>query len=168
MRRLGAFLLCLGLAAPALADARTTPPTAPAEETSVPWYRWLFLGERAKPATAKPAVANKDVEKGPVSSAASPGKDPAVRTMAEEHRLFLERLKAIDKIRRIANEQGDDELLKKTYDLEAQAEEVFKQRTAKLAAERDDKAILERGRDDRPATADRSTPPRRNTRGDRR
>jgi len=168
MRRLGALLLCLGLATPALADTRTTPVTAPAEETSVPWYRWLFLGERAKPAPAKPTVANKDVEKGPATPVSSAAKDPAVRTMAEEHRVFLERLKAIDKIRGIANDQGNEELLKKTYDLEAQAEEVYKQRTAKLAAERDDKAILERGRDDRPATADRSTPPRRNIRGDRR
>jgi hypothetical protein len=168
MRRLGALLLCLGLTTPALADTRTTPPTQAAEETSVPWYRWLFLGERAKPVPAKPAVASSDAEKIASKPAAGPANDPAVRTMAEEHRLFLERLKAIDRIRHIANEQGDEELLKKTYDLEAQAEEVFKQRTAKTLADRDDRAILERGRDDRPATADRSGPPRRNTRGDRR
>jgi hypothetical protein len=168
MRRLGAILLCLGLATPVLAAPSATPPTQPAEETSVPWYRWLFLGERSKPAPAKPAVASRDAEKNPAGTGASPAQDPAVRTMSEEHRVFLERLKAIDKIRRIANEQGDEELLKKTYDLEAQAEEVFKQRTARTIADRDDRAILERGRDDRPATASRSAPPRRNTRGDNR
>jgi hypothetical protein len=168
MRRLGALLLCLGLATPVLAAPSATPPTPPAEETSVPWYRWLFLGERSKPIPAKPAVVSKEADKPPVKPAAGPTKDPDTRTMAEEHRLFLERLKAIDKIRRIANEQGDEELLKKTYDLEAQAEEVFKQRTAKKPTDRDDRAILERGRDDRPASASRSAPPRRNTRGDNR
>jgi len=166
MRRLGAILLSLGLAAPVFGDTEkpsTSPSPSPTEQTSVPWYRWLFLGERSKPATPKPAIV-KDSEK----PAATPAIDPGIRSVAEERRLFLERLKAIDKIRQIANEQGNEELLQKTYDLEAQAEEVYRQRTAKAPADRDDRAILERGRDDRPATADRSAPPRRNSRGNNR
>jgi pyruvate/2-oxoglutarate dehydrogenase complex dihydrolipoamide acyltransferase (E2) component len=161
MRRLGALLLCLGLTAPALA---ADPP--PAEVTSVPWYRWLFLGERAKPAPAKPAAAKETVRGGPATPTAAPVRDPAARTLADEHRIFLERLKSIDKIRKIANEQGDEELLKKTYDLEEQAEEVFKQRTAQLKRTESDRASLERGRDDRPATAERPAPRRRTTRGE--
>jgi hypothetical protein len=162
MRRLGAFILCFGLSAPAFADTGETPP---AEETSVPWYRWLFLGERPKkPAPPKPAALAGDTPKN-ANKTVVPPKEAAARSLAEEHRVFLERLKAIDKIRKLAHEQGDEELLKKTYDLEEQAEEVFKQRTAKLPNPADDRAILERGRDDRPATADRSNPRHRNTRG---
>jgi hypothetical protein len=161
MRRLGVLLLCLGISATAVA---ASPDALPAEETSVPWYRWLFLGERSKPAPKPPAVA-KDAPKTAAKNAAVPAKGAAARTLAEEHRVFLERLKAIDKIRKLAHEQGDEVLLKKTYDLEEQAEEVFKQRTAKLPNPADDRAILERGRDDRPATADRSNPRPRNTRG---
>jgi hypothetical protein len=161
MRRLGALILCLGISATAVA---ASPEAPPAEETSVPWYRWLFLGERSKPVSKPPAVA-KDAPKSAPKNAAVPATETAARTLAEEHRVFLERLKAIDKIRKLAHEQGNEELLKKTYDLEDQAEEVFKQRTAKMPNPADDRAILERGRDDRPATADRSNPRQRNTRG---
>jgi hypothetical protein len=161
MRRLGALILCLGLSATAIA---APPDQPPAEETSVPWYRWLFLGERPKkPAPPKPEALASDTPKN--ANKTVPAKEAAARSLAEEHRVFLERLKAIDKIRKLAHEQGDEELLKKTYDLEDQAEEVFKQRTAKLPNPADDRAILERGRDDRPATADRSHPRQRNTRG---
>src|SRR5206468_1672425 len=144
MRRLGAICLCLGLAAPALA---ADPP--PAENASVPWYRWLFLGERAKPAQATPQAAAKD--KPPAARpAATASKDAAVRSLAEDQRVYLERLQAISKIRQIADELRDEELLKRADDLEAQAEEIFKQRTALLPGVgdgRDDRALLERGRD---------------------
>jgi hypothetical protein len=165
MRRLGALLLCLGLTTPVFAGTGESPP---AEETSVPWYRWLFLGERSKPAAAKPTTTAKENPKTPAKNAAAPVKEPPAPTLADEQRVFLERLKAIDKIRKIANELGDEELLKKTYDLEEQAEAVFMQRSARLSDRGDDRAVLERGRDDRPATADRSAPRRPNTRGDKR
>jgi hypothetical protein len=165
MRRLGAICLCLGLSAPALA---ADPP--PAEEPSIPWYRWLFLGERAKPAPAKPQPQTASKDKPPAGKpAAATAKEAAIRTLAEEQRVYLERLQAISKIRQIANDQRDEELLKRADDLEAQAEEVFKQRTALLPGAgdgRDDRALLERGRDDRPATAERPGPRRRPTRGD--
>jgi len=163
MRRLGAICLCLGLTAPALA---ADPP--PAEEPSVPWYRWLFLGERAKPAPAKPQPGAKD--RPPAGKpAATAAREAAVRSLADEQRVYLERLKAISRIRQIADEARDEELLKRADDLEAQAEEIFKQRTALLpgvGSGRDDRALLERGRDDRPATAERPAPRRRSTRGD--
>ena len=163
MRRLGALILCLGLSTTAFAAPADEPP---AEETSVPWYRWLFLGERPKKlAPPKPAAVASDTPTNANKTAAVPAREAAARSLAEEHRVFLERLKAIDKIRKLAHEQGDEELLKKTYDLEDQAEEVFKQRTAKLPNPADDRAILERGRDDRPATADRSNSRQRNSRG---
>jgi hypothetical protein len=158
MRRLGALCLVLGLTAPALAAE------PPAEETSVPWYRWLFLGERAKPAPARPPAA----AKAKAAAAESP-KQAAAKGVAEEQRVFLERLRAIDRIKQIAHDLGDEELIRKATDLEAQAEEVFKQRTALLpnvGDGRDDRARLERGRDDRPATASRPAPRRRPTRGD--
>jgi hypothetical protein len=161
MRRLGAICLCLGLAAPAFAE----PPAA--EEASVPWYRWLFLGERAKPAAARTQTVSKDK---PTTGRPAPApKEAAARTLAEEQRVYLERLGAITKIRQAAFDQRDDELLKRADDLEAQAEEIFKQRTALLPGAgdgRDDRALLERGRDDRPATAERPAPRRRPARGD--
>ena len=165
MRRLGALLLCLGLITPAFAASDEPPP---AEEKSVPWYRWLWLGERSKPSTTKATAAAKENPKTPAKTVAAPVKQPPAPTLADEQRVFLERLKAIDKIRKIANELGDEELLKKTYDLEEQAEAVFMQRIARLSDRGDDRAVLERGRDDRPATADRSAPRRPNTRGDKR
>ena len=157
MRRLGALILVLGLTAPALAVE------PPAEESSVPWYRWLFLGERAKPVAARPPAVAKDRP-----PAGSP-KQAAARAVAEEQRVFFERLRAIDRIKQLAHDLGDEELIRKAADLEAQAEEVFKQRTALLPTGGDgpdDRARLERGRDDRPATASRPAPRRRPTRGD--
>jgi hypothetical protein len=157
MRRLGAILLCLGLTSPLLAGPGEAPPAD--DPPSVPWYRWLFLGERAKPVPPKPAVVNKAPANTPLP------KESAGRTLAEEQRVFLERLNAISQIKRVALEQGDEEMLKKAEDLEQQVEEVFKQRTARLPAGGDDRAALERGRDDRPATAARPAPRRPATRG---
>lgn len=152
MRRLGALCLVFGLAAPAFAD------DPPAEEsTSVPWYRWLFLGERSKPTAQRPANAPKDSPPVRASSAAS-SKEAIAKKMAEEQKVFFERLQAITRIKQVALEQGDEEMLKKAEELEAQAEELYKLRTAKLPGvdeTKSDRAALERGRDSRPATAQR-------------
>jgi hypothetical protein len=156
MRRLGAICLCLGLTAPALADDSPA-----AEEPSIPWYRWLFLGERPKPTPVKPYPAVKD-------RTPAPSREAVARTLADEQRVFLERLQAIDKIKKIAHDQRDEDLLQRAAALEAQAEEIFKQRTAllpRVTDGRDDRALLERGRDDRPATAERPGPRRRPIRG---
>jgi hypothetical protein len=156
MRRLGALCLCLGLAAPALA---ADPP--PAEEPSVPWYRWLFLGERApKQPPPKPEAPAARPPAPPKESA----KESAARQLENEQRVYLQRLQAISKIRQVALEQNDEGTLKRADELEQQAEDVYKQRTARLmgVVEKDDRATLEKGRDNRPATADRS---RRRTTG---
>jgi hypothetical protein len=150
MRRLGAICLAFGLAAPALA----ADPPAAEESTSVPWYRWLFLGERSKPAD-KP-VAKESTPPRPASAASS--REAIAKKMADEQKIYLDRLSAIDKIKRIALEQGDEETLKKAEDLEAQAAELYQLRTAKLPSVdelKSDRAALERGRDTRPATAQR-------------
>jgi hypothetical protein len=154
MRRLGALCLLLGLSAPAFADDKP-----PAEEQSIPWYRWLFLGERAKPAPKPDPAAAKDKAPATSASANIPSRDSVAKMWADEQNVYMERLKAITKIRTLANEQGDEELLKKADDLEAQAEELYKLRTAKLPvpAAKDDRASLERNKDDRPATAQRPT-----------
>jgi len=157
MRRLGATILLLGLSAPALA----ADPPASEEPPSVPWYRWLFLGERAKPVPPKPAIVNK----APAAPPAAAGKDTAARTLAEERSVFLERLKAISRIKEIALDQGDEEMLRRAEELEEQAEEVFRQRTVRLQGAGDDRAALERARNDRPATAARTAPRRPATRG---
>ena len=78
--------------------------------------------------------------------------------MAAEQKVFFERLQAINKIKQIALEQGDEEMLKKAEDLEAQAEEIYRLRTAKLPSVdeiKSDRDALERSRDRRPATAQR-------------
>jgi hypothetical protein len=56
--------------------------------------------------------------------------------------------------------------MRKADDLEQQADDNYKLRTAKLPTLDDDRAKLERGRDDGPATAARPTQKRRSTRGD--
>jgi hypothetical protein len=164
MRRLGAICLALGLAAPALA---ADPPAA--EDTSVPWYRWLFLGERSKPTptTPPPPVAGATRPTQP-AQAAPVTKEALARMVAEEQRIYLERLRAISRIRELANELNDETLMRKADELEVQAEELYRLRTAKLPGlgeNRDDRAALERGRDSRPATAERPASRRPSTRG---
>jgi hypothetical protein len=152
MRRLGALILILGLTAPAVA---ADPPAE--EQTSVPWYRWLFLGERPKPVPAKPAVAAK-------AAPTKPSRDDITRALAEERKVYLQRLDAVSKLRQVAEERGDEDLRQKADDLEKQADEVFQLRTARLqAAGMDDRAALEKGRDAGGASADAAK--RRNTRG---
>jgi hypothetical protein len=145
MRRLGALLLVFGLAAPAFAED-----PAAEESTSVPWYRWLFLGERSKPV---PAAA-----RGTTTTPGTPAmsREALAKKWADEQKIYLERLSAISQIKRVALEQGDEGMLKKAEELEAQAEELYKLRTAKLPSVDElkaDRAALERGRDTRPATA---------------
>ncbi|HEX3149070.1 MAG TPA: hypothetical protein VHR66_13395 [Gemmataceae bacterium] len=166
MRRFGTFCLLFALAAPAFATPVPPAEEPPAEEQSIPWYRWLFLGERAKPkkpetTAAKPTTTR---EKPP----APPTKEALAKTLADEQKVYLQRLDAITKIRSIAADQNDEAMLQKADELEKQATEIYNQRTARLmaAGERaDDRAALERGKDDRPATADRSNPRRRTTGG---
>ena len=163
MRRLGILCLFLGLTAPAFA----ADPPASEETPSVPWYRWLFLGERAKAEPPKPEVEKPVAAARPkVPVTTAPSKESIVRTMADEQRVYLERLQAITRIRQIALELNDEQLLRRADELEQKAEDNFKMRTAKLPTLDDDRAALERGRDDRPATAARPTQKRRSTRGD--
>ncbi len=148
MRRLGAFCLVLGLTAPTFA---ADPPAE--ESTSIPWYRWLFLGERSKPAAQKPAVVARD---GTPGAAAPLSKETVAKMLAEEQKVFFDRLQAITKIKQIALDQGDEEMMQKAQELEAKAEEIYRLRTAKLPNVdelKSDRAALERGRDNRPATA---------------
>jgi hypothetical protein len=155
MRRLGALILLLGLSAPAVA---ADPPAE--EQPSVPWYRWLFLGERPKPAPAPTVGAARPAAAKP----AAPSKEDVTRALDQEQKVYVQRLAAVSKLRQIAEDRGDDELIKKADDLERQADEVFRQRTARLqAAGIDDRAALERGRDAGGASADAAK--RRNPRG---
>jgi hypothetical protein len=152
MRHLGAYILLLGLAVPAVAaDA----PEPPKEEQSIPWYRWLFLGERAKP-TPPPA---------PVVKVAPPSREALMKMLANESDVYVKRLEAISKIKLLADERGDTVMLKKAEEMERQAEEIFQQRATKIREMGldDDRKNLERSTDDRPATAER--PVRRPTRG---
>ena len=167
MRRLGALCLCLGLTAPALA----VDPPAQEDPPSVPWYRWLFLGERAPTPAAQPRPPATPVARErpamPTPAAREASREAAAKQFDREMQVHLQRLQAISRIRAVAVEQNDEAMLKRADDLEQQATEIFNQRTAKLMslAERDDRAALERGRDDRPAPADRTPPRRRSTGG---
>ena len=153
MRRYGAFILLLVLAAPAI--AAEPPPTD--ESPSIPWYRRVFLGERTKPAPPKP----------PVTAAKPPSRESIARSLAEENKLYTQRLLAISKIRQMADEQGDEAMLKKADELEDRAAKVYADRTAKLSSA-EDKAALERGRESAPGTAERPATRRRTPRGDER
>ena len=163
MRRLGAYTLLFGLVAlPAFAgsgdNASEKPATAQPQMTSVPWYRYVFLGERTKPIPVKPA---KDAPK-PLT------KDQVVRTLQEEQKVYLQRLSAISRIRQVAVDTGDKEMMKKANDLEKQAEEVYAQRTAALpgVGSLDDRDSLEAMPAQKGATADRSK--RKMNKGDER
>jgi hypothetical protein len=166
MRRLGALCLCLGLTAPAFAG--TGDPPAAEETPSIPWYRWLFLGERSPSTPPKPPAnaASRD-KPSPTAASRESAKEEAAKQLDQEQRVYLQRLQAISKIREIALEQNDEKTLKRADDLEQQAEDVYKQRTARLMGmvEKDDRATLERGRDDQSATADRSSTKRRTSGG---
>ena len=154
MRRLGIMCLFLGLTAPAIA----ADPPASEETPSIPWYRWLFLGERAKPEAPNPEAEKPTAAARPKTPAASAStKEAIVRTMADEQKVYFERLQAITRIRQIAHDRNDEQLMRKADDLEQQAEDNFKMRTARLPTLDDDRAKLERGRDDGPATAARPT-----------
>ena len=90
--------------------------------------------------------------------------DDVARALDQERKVYLQRLDAVSRLRRVADEQGDEDLRKKADDLEKQADEVFQLRTARLqAAGMDDRASLERGRDAGGASADATK--RRTTRG---
>lgn len=154
MRRIGALLIALAYVAPAMT---AEPPAEPTEAPSIPWYRWVFLGERPKPMPAKPVVANK----APAVPAKN-AKEEATRTLEHEQKIYLQRLAAVSRIRQIATDRGDDEMLKKADELEKQADEVFRQRTALLPGG-NDRARLERDRDEGAPTADATR--RRPTRG---
>src|SRR5438552_3738234 len=116
MRRLGALCLAFGLAVPAFA---ADPPDKPAEDSSVPWYRWLFLGERSKPATDKPANTARGTPATPPAGASA--RESVAKKWADEQKIFFDRLQTITKIKQIALEQGDEGMLKKAEELEAQA-----------------------------------------------
>ena len=156
MRQLGALILFVGLASPAWSA------DPPVEQSSVPWYRWVFLGERSKPVPAKSAASAK-----PVSGTSAPSPDPkaqVARTLELEQEVYLKRLQAISRIRQIAVDRGDDEMVRNADALERDAEDVYNQRTAHLLSKTgDDRSALERGRDDGAKTADAAR--RRNTRG---
>lgn len=174
MRRLGALFLSLGLVGPALAaDPPTPADRPPADEPN--WFRRWFLGERPRadappatsPAQARPTNPATPPAGRPTANPvpAAPSREQVARMLAEEQRIYLDRLQAISKIKRVADERGDDDLMRRAEDLEAQAEELFKQRSARLPKPaddmKDDRAALERGRDGRPATAQRPPADRR-------
>jgi type IV secretory pathway VirB10-like protein len=165
MRRLGAFLLVLGLASVSMPAANAADPAPEPQMTSVPWYRYVFLGERSKPIPPKPL--SKDEAK---AAAPKPMTREAVaRALQEEQRVYLQRLAAISKIRQIAEDTNDKTMLRKADELERQAEEVYQQRTAKLpgVGPLDDRELLESSRDDKAATAEK-TQRRRPMPGDKR
>ena len=165
MRRLGTFCLLFAVTAPAFAGTGEQPP---AEEQSIPWYRWLFLGERAKPAKPQPTPAVAAPTTARDKPPALPSKEALAKTLADEQKVYLQRTTAIDKIKQVAHDQGDDVMLQKAEELQRQADDIYQQRTARLmstAQQQDDRAALERGRDDRPATAERTAPRRRTTGG---
>jgi hypothetical protein len=168
MRRLGTLCLLFGLAAPALAVDE--PP--PAEEPSIPWYRWLFLGERSKPTPPRTEPASAPAPATPAARdrapAGPPSKEAAARTLEQEKAVYIQRLLAITRIRELAVEQNDEPMLQRAEEMEQQATDIYNQRTARLTAKGtapDDRAALERGRDDRPAAAQRPAPRRRTTTG---
>lgn len=141
MRQFGAILLLLTLGMPALA-------AEPTASNDIPWYRWLFLGERAKPAPKSAA---------PVKPAA-PTREALARTYEQEKEVYLQRLASISKLRQLADERNDSAMMKKADELEANAQKLFDERTAALKSDSmaADRASLERKpSNDKQATAER-------------
>jgi hypothetical protein len=109
-----ALLALLFAAAPALADD----PAATDPTYQAPWYkRWFGIGpDMPKPPPPKKTNTNQEAR--------------AKRALAEAN--YMRRLAVIDELKRIANEAGNDELMKKAENLERKAFELYTQQTAGL------------------------------------
>jgi hypothetical protein len=121
MKRLaiGAALLALGLAA---GSARADDKSATVSTKEAPWYkRWFGIGP-------EPIVAPPPKKRDPAAEAAS------IRAAAEAD--LNRRVAVCDQLRQIAFENGDSRLNDRALELEQQAWEIYRRRTAQLPCNR--------------------------------
>ncbi len=141
----GAAILALGVVGPLCADDMPQSPNV-----GVPWYtRWFGIG------TPPPRPAPPPRRRDPAAESAR------VRAQAEAD--LLRQLKVCDQLREVAMQTNNADLLSKVDDLERQATELYKQRTAYLPCSKlmptQSESELDRQLDATSSPADRLTTP---------
>ena len=126
MRRVGAWgvaaalIAGLGVAAVMADDADSDAKTTPAK--SGWWSSWL--GEKPKPkvkTTKKPINEERPLPR-PV--------EPAGAEQQREMNAVLRRMEVCDRLRTVALQTGNDELMRQAEELEARAQEIYRRHTA--------------------------------------
>src|SRR6185437_17020064 len=131
MRRVGAWgmatalMVGLGMAAAAAAEPDSDVLTSPAK--SGWWSSWF--GEKPKP---KHKVEKKTIAEEPPALP-----NPAEMGVVEQKRQMnavLRRMEVCDRLRMVALQSGNEDLMRQADELEARAREVYRQQTAHLPA----------------------------------
>jgi hypothetical protein len=129
MRRVGAWgmatalMVGLGMAAAAAAEPDSDVLTSPAK--SGWWSSWF--GEKPKP---KHKVEKKTIAEEPPALP-----NPAEMGVVEQKRQMnavLRRMEVCDRLRMVALQSGNEELMRQADELESRAKEVYRQQTAQL------------------------------------
>jgi hypothetical protein len=116
----------------------------PADESpSPPWYKRMF-GSKPKPADNKPETPAADK---------APTRDDVKRSLDQEQKVYLQRLEFCSRLRQIAAQTNDDELLRKADNLEQQATDVYLKRTQTLPAILQDVKVAEAALDQKRESA---------------
>jgi hypothetical protein len=144
MRKLAAWgltatlVMGLGAAVTAAAEEETEGGnTKPAANTSTfrwsPWVVKAFRLEEKKVPAKKPSPKpEKSAAKKPAASKPAPVVDEAAAERAREEAILMRRLAACDKLKEIAIQRNDKELLRRADEMDERARTAYAQRTAYL------------------------------------
>ncbi|MCE9531255.1 MAG: hypothetical protein K8T89_09060 [Planctomycetes bacterium] len=125
MRRISAIGAVAVLLLAEIGSAFAADPKPAGETPATPWYKRIF-------GSSKPIPTEKSV---PV---AAPTRQEIARSLEQEQKVYMERLQFCTKLRQIATETNDVELLRKADFLEQSATDVFMKRTSTLPSLLDD------------------------------
>jgi hypothetical protein len=124
MGRFSAVAALLLAAAPLCA----ADPSPPADtQATTPWYNRIFGSSKPKAEPKPPPVVEKPITRQDV-----------VRSLEQEQKVYYDRDSFCIRLRQIAVETGDEELLRKAEELDRLAFEVYQKRTSKLPKIMDD------------------------------
>jgi hypothetical protein len=140
-------------------SADRSEPKPAAQKSS--WFGWMLGGSTpAKPAEAPPREAPiKKTKPAPVKP--TPVVDEAAAVRSREETAYLRRVAVCDRLKQVALQNNDQELVKMAEQLEERAWVVYSQRTAQLPASHADFDLDERilEQHDRLSTAAAAAPP---------
>jgi hypothetical protein len=133
-RTLRLLMLGLGLIGGASAQAeeasiRVKHPNGYRQSIFEHWRNSQNEGAKPKANSAGPATA---ATPSPSVATKPDGKEQSTRVVADEQKIYLQRLEACTKLREAAIEKGDDDLMRQADDLEMQATEVYRRKISAL------------------------------------